>query len=403
MKLRYRAFTAGGAAQTGTIEAASASAAREQLRTEGLFVSEIGPAGNDAATRGHGGGGGSLKRLAMVTRQLSVLVGTGTPVVDALATVERQVRDPSWRETVRGIRRRVEEGSTLAEALAHYPREFDPVARSLIAAGEASGTLGTMLDRLAELTRRQQKTRAMLIGAMVYPVVLSSISVVVLLLMIMFVLPRFTGLFETLDAPLPPTTAALLAVSDALRGYWWAIVPGLAAAIAGVVWWLKTEQGRATKDRAIVRVPLLGPMIRGFAVAKLARMVGTLLESKVQLLEAIELAEEAVDNVEYRGLMRRAHDRVARGEPLSAAIAGTILVPENVTEAIRNAERSGTTGTVLSSVASFIEEDNEVIVKSLASVVEPLILILLGVVVGFIALSLFLPLFDLAAAPGGGV
>ncbi|MEM1329202.1 MAG: type II secretion system F family protein [Planctomycetota bacterium] len=398
MKLRYEAFTSAGAAKNGTLEAMSLSAARDQLREEGLFVSKLEQEGGAVGS----GGSSSLKRLAQVTRQLSVLVGTGTPVVEALATVERQVRDEHWRGVVTGVRKRVEEGTTLAEAMGHYPKEFDPVCRSLIAAGEASGTLGTMLERLSELTRRQQKTRAMLVGAMVYPVVLSSVSVVVLLLMIMFVLPRFTGLFDTLDAPLPPTTAALLAVSNVLRGYWWGIGPGIGASVFGVVMWLKTEGGRAAVDRLIVRAPIVGPMVRGFAVAKLARMIGTLLESRVQLLEAIELAKDAVSNREYRELMSRAHELVSKGEALSEALRHPLLIPDNVTEAVKNAERAGTTGPVLSSLADFIEEDNEVVVRSLSSVLEPLILIGLGVVVGFIALSLFLPLFDLAAAPGAG-
>ncbi len=412
MKFVYEAYERGGAKASGVIEAESATDAKAELSRRGLFVTAIG-AEAGLGSGGAGGGGGDraagamfagrarLKDLAEFSRQMAVLVGTGTPVVPALGALERQTRDERWRSLIAAVRRSVEEGETFAGALARHPRKFDAVTRSLVAAGEASGRLDEMLRRLAELTRQQQRTRGMVLGAMAYPAVLSVIAVLVLLVMLLFVVPRFATMFTSLGAPMPATTQFLLDLSGLLRGGWWALLPVLLAAIGGVVWWVQTPAGRRVIDRVWLRVPVFGPMARSLAVARVARVLGVLVQSRVPMLDALSLARDATPSHEYRRLLARAAEDVTRGEPLASSFLSSPLITPSVAEAVRNAEASGRVGDVLSSVADHLDEDNAVVLKSLTSVLEPLVLMVLGVIVGFVAISMFLPMFDLSTIASG--
>jgi len=237
---------------------------------------------------------------------------------------------------------------------------------------------------------------------MVYPCLLVTVSVVVLLVMLLFVMPRFTGLFKTLDMPLPPTTKALMALSEALVNYWWIALIAVGGSVSGLVAWLKTPRGTVALHSAMLSLPQVGRVVRAFATARFARLMGLLLDSKVPMLECLELTRQATTNSHYVALMDRAKDSLTRGESLSSAVSSGNLLEPSVCQAVRNGERSGQLGPVLSSMADFLDEENEVLIKSLTSLIEPAILICLGVIVGVVATSMFLPLFDLTAMAGGG-
>ena len=406
MKFRCTTFDRAGAPREQIVDAGSAAEASELLRREGLFVSAAIPVGEEgrdhAANRNRRPRGSRHKHITGFMRQLSVLVGTGTPVVDALLALETQARDQGWRAVVAEVRQRVEDGAQLSEAMASQPRYFDTVARSLVRAGESGGKLDVMLARLAELTRQQLKIRQAVTGAMVYPCLLIAVSVAVLSVMLCFVMPRFAGLFKTLGVPLPPTTRILMGASDFLVNYWWLVLTALAAAAAGAVLWSRSTPGRRAIHTALIRTPYFGRIFRSFATAHFARLMGLLMESKVPLLEAVELTRDASRNIHYAELMTRTQEALTRGEPLSYIFSRSDLINGSITEAIKNGERSGQVGPVLSSMADFLEEENQVLVKTLTGLLEPVILITLGIVVGLVATSMFLPLFDLTAMAGGG-
>ena len=255
MKFSYQAFDANGKAVTGSTEAADATEAMDTLRRQGLYVTsvEAAAAAAGAAAARSGGAGGrrggmgrrrQLKNLAMFTRQLSVLMTSGTPLVQALGSLERQAADKGWRQVVASLRVKVEEGATLSQAMEARPDVFDPVCRSLIAAGESGGSFDTMLDRLATLTRRQLHVRNAVTGALIYPALLIFVAFGVLATMLLFVLPRFAGLFDTLDVALPPTTKMLMTLSDLLRSDWWTVPRGGLLAGFGGHAWLNTAGGR---------------------------------------------------------------------------------------------------------------------------------------------------------------
>lgn len=406
MKFAYQAVDSGGKVVNSTIDASDANEAMDALRRQGLFVGDVRPVtaisyARAGKKRKRMGSGRRLKNMTMFTRQLSVLVASGTPLVQALAALERQTRDEAWREVVASVRLRVEEGSTLSEAMAEYPRVFDAVARSLISAGESSGSFDTMLDRLAILSRKQLHVRSAVVGAMIYPALLIVVAIGVMALMLLFVLPRFAGLFETLDVELPPMTKMLMVCSDFLRSYWWTIPLAGVGGFFGVRSWVKTTAGRKTIDATMLRLPAIGAIVRSFSVARIARVLGVLLAGKVPLLEALGLARQTASNYKYVDLVARAEEAVTRGSNVSTVFAATDLVSPALCEAIRAGEQSGQMGPLLLNIADFLDEENEVIVKSLTSILEPIILIVLGLLVGFVALSMFLPLFDLTSATHG--
>jgi type II secretory pathway component PulF len=403
MKLIYEAFDKTGRQLTDVIDAPDATAAGETLRRQGLYVTKIAVRGASVAARPQWFSKAKrLKNVAMLTRQLHSLVSCGTPLVEAMEAFERQARPGPWQDTMKDIRVRVEQGSPLSVAMESHPEYFDAVCRSLIGAGEGSGNLVPMLDRVAQITRKELAIRNAVVGAMVYPAVLTVVAVTVLALMLLLVIPRFGELFKSLDAALPPTTQALLTMSECLRAYWWAALIALVAPVVGLKVWLGSENGRRAVQTAILRLPQVGRIARNFATARLTRVLGMLLDSHVSVLEALSLTRESIGNHHSAALIAKAEEAVTQGKNIHVAFAESDLITPGVAEAIRSGEQSGQVGTLLCHIADFLDEENEVVVKSLTSILEPIILVLMGVLVGSIAISMFLPLFDLTSMTNKG-
>jgi len=406
MSYRYTAFTKDGARKQGVIEADTVEHAKSLVQAEGLYVSEIAEAGtsNAARTKSRSGifGASSLKNVASFTRQMSVLISSGTPIVQSLEAVERQTIDPKWKSVLQGLRERVEEGNQLSDAMAMYPAVFDDVYRAMIAAGESGGGFDKILSRLSKLVRQELAVRNNITGAMVYPGLLITVASGVLLLLAFTVLPRFKELFETLNAPIPTSTAVIMATAEFMKSYWWAVLLGIGIGAAALLYWLRTPSGKLRLHTVQLNLPLFERVIRAFKTAKFARVMGVLLEAKVPLLESLDIARTSAGNLLYEELIDKAEERVKRGDAMSDAFSGSNLITPSVCEAIRNGEQTGRVGEVLMNLADLMDEDNDLVVRSLTSILEPLILSVLGVFVGIIALSLFLPLFDLTASTGAG-
>jgi type IV pilus assembly protein PilC len=409
MKFRCIAWDRNGRRIEEVVDAESSMKAGDTLVRRGLFVTEveavslIGKETNGVITKRRlGFKSGKSRLLAVFTRQLSVLVSTGTPLVDALEAVASQAKDQEFRAALEDVRARVEEGSTLADAMTAHTQWFDSVALSLVAAGESGGQLDAMLQRLSILTQQQAALKSQLLGAMVYPAMLSIVAVSVFILMTAFVVPRFSGLFETLDVPLPATTGALLAFSGLLRGAWWILLPATLGSLVGFMYWMKSAHGKASIDTLMVKAPKLSEMTRSLQTARMTRLMGLLLTSRVPLIEAIELTRMSMTNQHYQSLMDTVRKAVIDGDTLSSSLMRSDLIPKGVSQAVRNGERSGRMGEVLSSMADSLDQDNEIVLKSLSSLLEPVILVALGLMVGFVTISMFMPLFDVTAAAGGG-
>jgi type II secretory pathway component PulF len=409
MKLEYKAFDGGGKATTGVIEAPDALAATDLLHRKGLYVAEVvssaAPAVEKTSVRRRRrriSGGQKLKNLSLFSRQLGVLTSSGTQLVDALRALERQARPGPWREVINSLRVRVEEGASLANAMDAHGNHFDAIFRSLIAAGESSGHLLEMFDRLALLKQKQLRVRNSVVGALIYPCLLVSLGLSIFVCLLLFVIPRFAGLFQMLSVPLPASTRVLVQASVILRGYWWLIGPALAGAVVALVLYLRTARGRRLRDTAVLRLPYFGRIARSFSTARVVSLLSVLLQARLPVLEALRLVREAAGNTRYRDLVVKAEDYVSRGEPMSTAFADATLIDPAVHEAIRSGEESGEIDKMLVNIATFLDEENEVIVRSLTSIMEPVILIVMGLLVGLIAICMFLPLFDLTSMTQGG-
>ena len=408
MKLAYQGYDNDGKVIKDVIDAPSADEATVTLRGRGLFVTSIKKAssgkGNEAGEGRRIGsrGGSGVKGLTLFTRQLQVMLATGTPIVQALTALQRQTDNPVWKQTIAALSARVEEGVALSEAMKDHPQRFDAIYRNLVAAGETSGKLHVMLERLSVLTRKQLQTRNTIVGALVYPSLLVVVAVVVLCAMLTIVLPRFSDLFATLDLPLPPTTQFLMFLSGILIGYWWAILGLLIAAGFGVYYWVRTEHGKQTIFTAMLTLPMVGKVTRSFATARIARLLGVLMDSHLPLLDVLDLIHAGTTNIHYQKLLDDARQAVMRGEPISTAFTDSDLITPSVSEAMRSGEASGKVAPSLLIMSDMLDEENEVLIKSLTGVLEPIILLAMGVLVGFMALSIFLPLFDLTAMSAGG-
>lgn len=407
MKLAYTAYDGSGKTVTGVVDAADTSTGMDMLRRKGLYVAEIvaaaasGP--RNAGTRKRRlSGNQRLKNVAWFSRQLHVLVCSGTQLADALHALERQTRPGPWRQIIVGLRTRVEEGASLSAAMESYSDCFDPIYRSLISAGESSGHLLEMLDRLASLKQKQLRIRNSVVGALIYPCMLTTVGTIIFSMLLVFVIPRFSGLFQTLNVPLPGSTRAMLTVSSIFRGYWWLILLLIAGLIAAVVAYLRTPGGRAARDTAILRVPYIGRVVRSFSTARIVSLLGVLMQAHIPVLEALGLVRQSAGNLRYEGIVAKAADFVSRGEPMSTAFADASLISPSVHEAIRSGEESGELDRLLLNIASFLDEENEVVIRSLTSIIEPVILILMGLLVGVVSICMFLPLFDLTAMTQGG-
>jgi len=413
MKYQYEGFDQRGKPVSGAVESPDESHARESLRRDGIYVDSIRQVRLEDldhrkktnARDGHIprlGGGQRLSVLAAFMRQLSILIATGTPLVDAIASLERQERDVAFRAVIKDILSKLEQGSTFSEAVAGHPAYFSGVARSLISAGEQGGQFDQMLGRIARLARQQEKIRSTVAGAMIYPALLISVSIGVLCAMLFFVLPRFEGLFKTLGTPLPTMTRVLMAMSGFLRENWVVCAGVVVCSVAAIVLMSTTQRGRAAIQAGAMKMPVIGSAMRALSTARVARVLGVLLEGKVQMIDALHLTRDAAGSPHYAALITRAEDSVLRGDTVSAAWEGSVLVPPSVVEAVRSGERTGRVGTVLLSLAEHMDEDNELAIKTATHIIEPVILIVLGLIVGAMAISMFLPLFDLTAAGSGG-
>ena len=406
MNLSYTAYDKSGMLREGVIEASSKEEATEMLRKKGLFVSSIDSGGSKSGKKSSKTYSRKKKVPAKIVagfaRELAVLVSTGTPLIDAMSSIERQTTNEAWAQVLGRVRSRLEEGDALSTALDGDRQAFDAVFRSLVAAGESSGHLDAMLMRVAVLTRKQAQIRSNVLGALMYPILLMGVGIFVVGLLIGVVLPRFSGMFETLDTALPPSTAVLMAISEFVRSYWWGVIPAFLLAIFGIVWWIKSPAGQLVIGNVALRMPQLGDILRSFMTARITRLMGVLLEARVPMLDAINLTRESLGHERYRSLMTQAEQAVTRGEPISTAFGSDGLMVSSACEAIRNGEQSGRLAEVMMHISDYLDEDNETIIKSLSSLIEPVIMIVLGILVGFVAISMFLPLFDLTATAGAG-
>ena len=338
----------------------------------------------------------SEKELIFFTAQLALLMETGSSLTETLAALESQIRNRVLQGAVHDLSSDVQSGKMLSTALAKHPRIFSNVYISMVRAGEMGGFLVEMLQRLVQILKLKHGLATKVKSAMAYPAVLSIMSVGVVIFMMTFVLPRFASLFEGKEAILPLTTRLLIALAGFMVGYWPLILGGLVGLLVGAVYLGRSEAGRLFLQRLILRLPLIGPVCKLIYGARLLRTLGVMLESGIPLLDGVDVTRGTVGNVEFADFLSTVSENVKEGKNLSEPFSRSNLFAPAVKQMVHTAEMTGNSGIVMVKLADHYDEEVEVQLKTLTSLLEPAIVVVMGSVVAFIAMSLFLPLFKIS-------
>lgn len=404
MQFGYEAMTSDGRVVRDRLDAADRENAADQLRNQGMHILRLESGGADrVAGRRFNfdiqiGRATNHRDLMLFTRQMKMLLESGAAVFPALQAILKQGGKPGMRTVVQDISDHVEQGGSLSDAFREQSGVFNPVYTSMVSAGEAGGTLPDAFNRLGYLTERQQQVRKMVLGAMIYPMILTAMLVGVVGLMLGFVIPRFATLFETLRTPLPWSTRIMLDISNALRAHWPWCVGGLIALTIVVIFIARWPKARERIGMALLRLPGLGKLSARLALGRILRIWSAMLRSHVPLLETIQTSRAAARSQGFQQLIDNVQESLASGGRIGQALGRSPLVEPVIAEAIGTGEEHGRLAEAVEFVSTWIDDDNEQLVASATRVAEPILLSLMGVLVGIVAMSLFLPLFDLASA-----
>ncbi|CAN5522074.1 type II secretion system F family protein [soil metagenome] len=385
---------------TGKEESASDRDLAVSLREKGYFIAEIKApkSGLNADIKLPAwlnlGGKVNLRDVSLFSRQFATVINAGLPVVQSLAILQRQANKNGLKEALKKVREDVETGLPLSEALAKYPKIFNKLYVYLVRAGEVSGNLDGILERVAAYQEEQQALRGKLKSAMTYPVVVLVIALGVTYFLLTGIVPQFAGILEQLGGELPFITRILIVISDFLRFQGWLLLPMIVGGVFGLGAYYRTNNGRHVIDRLLLKLPVLGPLVQKTAIASFSNTFGLLLKSGVNIIEAIEITKGKAGNVIGEDVLDEAMQAVQRGEQLSRPLEGHPLVfPPLVTSMIAIGEETGAVDTMLEKIAHFYEREVNAAVESLTAALEPMMIVFLGGIVGFIVAGMFLPMF----------
>jgi len=404
----YRALSAAGKTVEGLKEAESAKSLRSVLRRDGLYLTAV--LGEQAAARAAArevsvrrfvSGRIGAEDVAVVTRQLAVLTGAGVPLAEALTALVDQVDHERLKKVISNVKQRVNEGSSLADALKAHPRVFSDLYVNMIRAGESSGALEVVLKRLADFTESQARLRAKVVATLTYPVVMVGFSSVILGILFTYVIPKITKVLEDARVVLPWTTRALIAFSSFVHDWWWAAALLAVALAFGVARWRHTPAGRARWDVWVLSLPLFGGLIRQIAIARFSRTLATLLKSGVPLLSSLDIVKNIVGNTRLARVIEESRDAIREGESIAAPLRRSGEFPPLVYHMVAIGERSGQLEEMLGNVADAYDSQVDTRVAALTSLLEPAMIVFMGLAVAFIVFSVLMPILQINTVAGG--
>jgi type IV pilus assembly protein PilC len=401
----YRARNLSGGIVAGSLQAENTAAAISLLGARNLFVVKVNQR-RQALNIGLDDLFGKrlkVKSLAIFCRQFATLNQAGIPILQCLNILARQTEDLKLRTVLESVTLEIEKGKSLSDAFKGFKECFPEIFGSMIAAGELSGTLDRVMERLAITFEKEQNTRDKIKAAMTYPTLIGSFSVLAVVVLLVFVVPIFVGVFKSLGAPLPLPTQILLDISNVMVHYWFIILP-LVFVVIPLLFTraLATKKGRTVFDRAILRLPVVGPLVVKTVVARFARTLSILLTSGIPLMQALETMEDVVGNTVAAGDIAKARESIKEGERMSPILARSNFFTPMAVSMISVGEESGALDTILEKLAAFYEAEVEAVIASLSSIIEPVMILMIGMVVGFICISIYLPLFSLPGAISAG-
>jgi len=400
----YKGLDARGKTTSGLRDAESPRVLRRVLRKEGVFVTDLA----EQAERVVSGKGlrrevdikGFFDRVrpqdvAVLTRQLATLTKAGIPLAEALSAMVEQASSPKLQRALADVRIRVNEGTSLADAMGEHPKVFTDLYVNMVRAGESAGNLDEVLARLADFLDNQVKLRGKVQGALVYPIIMAVIGTLITAMLMVFVVPKITEIFDDMGKALPWYTQLLIFVSRFTGSYWWLIAIVVGGGIYGFRRWKSTPKGKARWDRFVLRLWVIGPLLRMVAISRFARTLGTLLASGVPLLKALDIVKHLLDNDVLVKTVEDARVAIREGESIASQLAKSGQFPPVVTRMIAVGERAGQLEGMLANVADAYEAEVELKISRLTTLMEPLMILMMGGIVGFIVLSILMPILEM--------
>jgi type IV pilus assembly protein PilC len=400
----YVGRTRSGAVKKGELSAKTRDEAVDQLRKQSVVVTSL------EEKKGGGGGfklsfGSGLtdKDLVVFTRQFGTMINAGLPLVQCLEILSTQSENKVLRESIGEVKIQVEAGSTFSDALRRFPKIFDDLYVNLVHAGEVGGLLDTILVRLAQYIEKAMKLKGQIKSAMVYPATIMGVAVAVITILMIFVIPIFAKMFLELSGgkvALPGPTQLVIDISNFFIGYWYVILGAVVGIIVGIKKYYATVRGRLVIDKLLLRIPVIGDLIRKASVAKFTRTLGTLLSSGVPLLDGMTICAKTSGNKVVEGTLLDARLSISGGKTIADPLAASGVFPKMVTHMIAVGESTGALDAMLGKIADFYEDEVDQAVASLTALLEPAMMVFLGIVIGFIVIAMYLPIFKMASAIG---
>ena len=398
----WKGRTLAGETQSGEIEVGRQEEAVDALRKRKILVTSLKPkTGGFALPKVGGGAGVSTKDLAIFTRQFATMISAGLPLVQCLDILARQASKPAFGRVIAEVTRDVESGSTLSDALGKHRKVFDDLFRNMVAAGEAGGVLDEILMRLATYIEKADALKRKIQSAMVYPVVVLTVALGATSFMLIFIIPTFAKMFTDFGGELPLPTKIVLGLSGFLTHWWWMILLALGGGLVAFQRFYVTDNGKRTVDLALLKIPILGDVLLKGAVARFTRTLGTLIASGVPILSGLEITARTAGNKIIAEAIMTARASIREGETVSAPLKQSGVFPPMVVQMIAVGEQTGALDQMLNKIAVFYEEEVDAAVETLTAVIEPVMIVVMGTIVGGMLVAMYLPMFKLINVVAG--
>ncbi len=395
----YSGRTRSGQVLGGEMEAANREAVIARLRTQQIIATSVRPKPKDIVIPGFGGGVGD-KDIVVFTRQFATMIDAGLPLVQCLEILAAQQENKVFKKALMEIRQSVEGGSTFAAALKQHPKIFTNLYANMVEAGEAGGILDTILNRLAQYMEKAMGLKKKVKSAMIYPSTIVSVAVLVVIFLLVFVIPTFKSMFEGFGATLPLPTQIVLELSRLVRTYFLIGLGAIIGAIVALRWWYGTNRGKFAIDAFLLKTPVFGVLVRKVAVAKFTRTLGTLISSGVAILDGLEITARTAGNKVVEAAVMKTRASISEGKTIAEPLKESGVFPPMVVQMIAVGEQTGALDAMLSKIADFYDDEVDTAVTNLTSLLEPMLMVFLGVVIGGVVIAMYLPIFKLVTVVG---
>jgi type IV pilus assembly protein PilC len=398
----YKGKTTAGVEETGQLECVNRDEAVQQLRRKRIIASYIREQSPQVRLKVPGiGGRVKVRDLVIFTRQFSTMVNAGLPLVQCLDILSKQAESAAFGRLIAEVQHDVEAGSTLSESLARRPAAFDALYVNMVDAGEAGGILDDILGRMATYLEKAAALKRKVKSAMTYPLVVLTVAVGATTFMLLFIIPTFAKIFADFGGELPLPTRIVMGLSNFLKGYWWALILGLGAAWIGIRTYYRTIRGKLVIDDLLLRFPVLGSILRRASIARFTRTLGTMISSGVPILTALDITARTAGNKVIENAILATKGSIGEGETIAAPLRDAKVFPPMVVQMISVGEETGALDKMLDKIAVFYDEEVDVAVETLTSIIEPVMIVVMGALVGGMVVAMYLPMFKLINVVAG--